>query len=536
MAISETSLLFAVRNIARHGDTDVFPFPLENHWFYDEENAVVALLKSMDENFDSSIKDYPVVSVKLLAGVGYAGFRAATQIDPVWNAYLLSLVIEIASEIEAARVPSNRGVVFSYRYNPNKEKNTLFDPDLGWGQFHKAALAMANSAEAVLSTDISDFYPRIYHHRLENALKLATKNTEVVRRIMLLLGQLSSGASYGLPVGGHAARILADFLLNRVDRLLLAQKIVFCRFVDDYLIFTQSRKDAQSALLYLSEILLSNEGLTLSRAKTRFMTRAEFERSSPLADPVTVDSKDESEARTFLRLRLRYDPYSATAKEDYGRLVADVEKFDVAKILAGELRKSRIDEVLVRQLVKSLQFLHPVVRDGAVVSLLQNLEVLYPVFPTVAIVLRSMLGDISETVRAELFKTLRDRVREGSYVMLVPTNLAFAVRILAYDQSEETDAILVDLYGRSRTDMMVKRDIILAMTARRAAYWLSDLLKRFSTLTLWERRALVPASYVLGDEGRHWRDRIHDELSPIDRGFMVWAGSKNNGKNWNLPL
>ena len=76
MAISETSLRFAVRNIARHGDTDVFPFPLENHWFHDDENIVVALLKSMDENFDSWIKEYPVVSVKLLPRRGIRWFSS----------------------------------------------------------------------------------------------------------------------------------------------------------------------------------------------------------------------------------------------------------------------------------------------------------------------------------------------------------------------------------------------------------------------------------------------------------------------------
>ena len=45
---------------------------------------------------------------------------------------------------------------------------------------------------------------------------------------MFVLAQLSSGgASYGLPVGGHAARILADFLLNRVDWLLLSKQVAF---------------------------------------------------------------------------------------------------------------------------------------------------------------------------------------------------------------------------------------------------------------------------------------------------------------------
>jgi hypothetical protein len=43
VAASEQSLRLAVRNIAAYGDTDVFPFPLENHWFHDQEDDVVGL-------------------------------------------------------------------------------------------------------------------------------------------------------------------------------------------------------------------------------------------------------------------------------------------------------------------------------------------------------------------------------------------------------------------------------------------------------------------------------------------------------------
>jgi len=34
----------AVKNIVAHGDTDIFPFPIENHLFYDNSKAVVEVL------------------------------------------------------------------------------------------------------------------------------------------------------------------------------------------------------------------------------------------------------------------------------------------------------------------------------------------------------------------------------------------------------------------------------------------------------------------------------------------------------------
>lgn len=276
MPVTDPSLRLAVRNVAKHGDTDVFPYPIENHWFHDDEGTILDLLQEIDAGFDDRLGTYPIASVTSLSPVGYAGFRGATQIDPLWNAYLLGLVIEIGPDIEKARLPSSDEVVFSYRFHPSLPDSTLFDADLGWAAFQQHALRKAETAESILTSDISDFYPRIYHHRLENALNDAAPNTEVVRRIMAILSKLAPGeVSFGLPVGGHAARLLAELLLNRTDRLLRTTGLDYCRFVDDYHVFAGSREQAHSALVHISEVLLDNEGLTLSRLKTRFMSRSE---------------------------------------------------------------------------------------------------------------------------------------------------------------------------------------------------------------------------------------------------------------------
>src|SRR5208283_2325363 len=97
-----------------------------------------------------------------------------------------------------------------------------------------------------------------------------------------LLSRFSGGVSYGLPVGGPAARLLSELLLNRTDRLLLANKIIFCRFVDDYRIFADSRASAYRALLLLSQVLLADEGLTLQRNKTRILSSDEYVATNPL--------------------------------------------------------------------------------------------------------------------------------------------------------------------------------------------------------------------------------------------------------------
>lgn len=534
--VTDESLRLALKNIVHFGDTDVFPLPLERHWFEEDEAGVLGILRGFDTNFEQTVASYPVTSEKVLTGVGYNGFRAATQIDPLWNAYLLGLVIELAPEIERARVAVERKAVFSYRYSPDPTTGGLFSKTEGWRAFQERALELAADAQYVLATDISDFYPRVYHHRLDNALQLAVANKDAARRVQVLLFKLAGGTSYGLPIGGNAARLLAELLLNRVDRLLLTSSVKYCRFVDDYLIFADSREEAQRALVTLSDALLRNEGLTLSRSKSRLMSSVEFRRSSPLAEPDRADSVEEEHARRFLRIRWNYDPYSPTAPEDYERLVSQVAEFDILSMLAAEFRKARVDEALVRQLVRSIEYLDPPVRDRAALSLIENLRTLYPVFPTVARVIRKILPEITEDARARIFAELRDLLRTGSHIMMVPVNALYAVRLLAGDPSEEVDVLLVQLFQAPSSDGLLRRDIIYCMTKRRAHYWLSDVLRRVAQPGSWERRALLAASYSLRDEGQHWRSHHEAELSDADRAYRKWLGSKNSGATWEIPV
>lgn len=204
--VPESAMKLAVKNVASYGDTDIFPFPIENHIFHDKPEDVIAILKEIDKSFDTALGRMPVLTAKELSAVGYSGFRQGTQIDSIWNAYLLALVIAIGADIEQRRVSST--LVFSYRYKPNKETGALFDKEVGWHQFQEAARLRAKSHSFVLRCDISDFYPRIYHHRLENALRRATEKSAVVTRIKELVSAIAAGPSYGLPVGGPAARLL----------------------------------------------------------------------------------------------------------------------------------------------------------------------------------------------------------------------------------------------------------------------------------------------------------------------------------------
>ena len=91
----EQSLTRAVANISQHGDTDIFPFPIENRIIFDSADKIKTYLLEADKDFDKFLTAYPPANYGTLAPVGYTGFRWATQIDPLWNVYFLGLVIEL---------------------------------------------------------------------------------------------------------------------------------------------------------------------------------------------------------------------------------------------------------------------------------------------------------------------------------------------------------------------------------------------------------------------------------------------------------
>ena len=81
MGIAVDDFRLAVRNVARFGDTDVFPYPFENQIFAAREDEVVQILNDIHSSFDESIAGDPPLSVKSFTVVGYHGFRASTQTD-----------------------------------------------------------------------------------------------------------------------------------------------------------------------------------------------------------------------------------------------------------------------------------------------------------------------------------------------------------------------------------------------------------------------------------------------------------------------
>jgi hypothetical protein len=312
----------AINNISNFGDTDIFPFPIENIMFYDREPSIESLLLDIECNFADWTSKYPINAIHSCIPTGYTSYRWATIIDPLWNAFLLYQVLKISDLIEKARISISKDTIFSYRLKIDELSGRLFDTNINWRRFYDKAIEIAenNSFQYVVRFDISDFYNRVYHHKLENEIGRIEADADIKCRIMTILQSISGNVSYGLPVGGNAARLLAELVLNPMDQMMVSRKYRHLRFVDDFILFANNREDAFSKLNWCADYLLRNQGLSLQKSKTQVLTKSEF-----IAHAKTTlegdDDSDNKERSRFMNIHIRYDPYSLTAEEDYKQLL-----------------------------------------------------------------------------------------------------------------------------------------------------------------------------------------------------------------------
>jgi hypothetical protein len=523
----------AAANTNRHGDTDIFPYPIENHILKDKQSELVALLIEATKNFEQWLVQYPPAHINTLVPVGLNGFRQATQQDPFWNTYLLGTTLSIATKIEKARIPIDKKSVYSYRLADSYAAGDIFRDDLSWRDFVLHSIEVAKEYKYVVVCDIADCYQRIYHHRLENALKQLNIDPAPAQHIMKILSNFTNAKSYGLPVGGPGARILVELVLDLTDRLLKTSKIRFCRYADDYHLFVDDHNDAFDKLLFLSEKLLRNDGLSIQKSKTRIMSSAEFIASQAIL--VQRDEEEGSDVSRLFSLKLRFDPYSARAEEDYAALKRELAQIDILGMLNKELAKTRIHGALTKRLVAAIRHLAPEYLESALLTLMENLDSLYPIFPVVAITLKSCFGDLSSEIREKVCAELREKMISQSYLLRTELHAAYAIRVLAEQKSSDNEDAVVSLHSRF-TGPLVRRDVILAMAKWGGFSWLSDQISEYLAVSPWERRAFIIASYTMGDAGKHWRSHMKEKFTPFETLVRDWAAERFQQSRWEIPL
>ena len=256
-----------------------------------------------------------------------------------------------------------------------------------------------------------------------------------------------------------------------------------------------------------------------------------------MAEPPPDDDSDllRREARSFITFSLRFDPYSPNAVEEYERLKDEVSKFDIVGLLGRELKKTRVHTALTKKLLAAIRYLSAPAQNELVKSLLDNLDSLAPLLPNVMTVIRSVFSALDAETQAFVSSAVQELIRSESPLAQLDLNLAYMLRVLGCAPSPETEEIFVAVHN-GNTHPLVRKEVVLLMAKIGASYWVSDIKARYALLSPWEKRAFIAASYLLADEGKHWRQHERAKFLPFEELVRDWASERWKSPTWTIPV
>lgn len=506
----------AAREIAANGDNDTLPFDLDVRFCGDKAQQ----LATIAFGFYEELRDGPergnkdriaaihVSSERLIAPSGPAGFRVVTKIHPFWNTYLNGLAIAIAEVLE----PQRENSAHSYRFLHNGEEQ-LFDPNRSWRTFKEATVAHANSSvpEAVIvQTDISSFYDHVSHHYIENFINgLGGDSKQVSMQVNALLSKLSAGRSFGLPVGGQGARILAELFLNQIDLALSAIGVNWHRYVDDYVLISKNTPDAYRSLGLLGQQLM-DYGLTLNKSKTIFLSKKHYQ------DYVTSQlGGADDEAQKLRTIDLKFDPYSDKPNEDYESLKETVETLEVRRLLNRELEKALPDTFLVAQIGRTMRLHEPTIALEIAAALLKstNLHAFRSSFSTIMRGISNLRADPRfKSIHSQIDILIDEVPIHSAHLLNIDANLLHYMRNLRFRSTSDRARYIRSLYDTTHLDI-VRRACLDCWRSWTDRAGFNYLRNRWSQMTTGCQRIFWLTSYSFGDEGAAARRHLRHEIS-----------------------
>lgn len=510
----------AAADIGANGDNDTLPFDLDCRFIRDEENALVGLADAFYRRLEGQTKKavadeinaLNIFSERIMAPTGSAGFRITTKIHPFWNLYFNGLGVAIAERNEPRR--STRA--HSYRYVGTRD--ALFDRSRSWRAYREATLAdpaLRGRDGYVVQTDISSFYEHVYHHRLENYIEdLFETGSTLAKQIDRFLSKFASGRSFGLPVGGQCARILAEVMMTPVDRALDDEGVIWHRYVDDFTLITPSQEDAYRALSILSHIL-ADYGLSLNRTKTtilKFKHYTDYVKSQ-------LGTAEPDAAGSLRDLDLYFDPYSdrEQSEEMYEELRDAVTAINIQLLLELELQKAQPDTYLVTQIGRAIRFHSPEVAVQICATLLapKNLNAFRASWSTImrgvsAVRAREDFASIHESID----QMLDEIPMHASHLLLPEANTLHYLKTIRFQRTGARGRFVLGVHSRTRSET-VKRACIECWREWRDRHSFISLRQRWNTLGSEEQRMLWLAARDFGDDGRHYRSQVRPSLPQV---------------------
>ncbi|MEM7168743.1 MAG: reverse transcriptase domain-containing protein [Pseudomonadota bacterium] len=512
--VDEFSLKLAIRHLCRYGDTDIFPHLPELAFLSDAEDQIVSELSNLD--LDSYT---PHGSLEALSPKSRYGFRIVHQLQYLDTLLFLACVVQIGDRIEAKRQPQRLARTFSYRFSADLELGQIFRKDRtfkDWLNRQNNILEKNGKYKSVVCTDISDFYSRINFHRLENLLDDVAPGEGSSRFIKKLIKVIRAKQSFGIPVGGSAARLLAELALLDTDQALKDQGLKTSRFVDDFRVFLDDTGNPYEVLGFLAEQLGINEGLSLNVAKTNVVSRAEYLKK---LDHLTKDVAEEAEgvALDVLTAEIYFD--EEPDEEDIEKLKA----LNIVYLLEKEIAVEDWDMGRIKVIFRALKITKP---PKAITYIKKNLKSL-----TVFAKELCLLMEVLEEDNPGCFD---DQIDEIMDAILTPP--AATIQVIR--------SWLLEIFVRGIIDMPLtrlkdletlsavadKRQVLLIRGRNRDTNFFRMQKTKIYQYSEFERPILVwGASCLPRDEYNNWIDSVKTRFNdPLGKLFLSWAKSNYN--------
>ena len=508
MYLKEESLEWVLKHFLKFGDNNIFPQSFELDLIVEQWSKFKGDLLRTD------IRQWNCFPQRrMLVPKSQFGFRPSTQLD-LRDAFVYTgLVYEAGKELEESRISEEARRVFSWRFNPTTGGEMYSEVGKQWKNFESECRMLASKSTFVVVADIADFYPRLYHHPMENAISSASPLREHVQCIMRILKQLSFLSSYGIPVGCTASRLIAEVSLNDVDQSLAITETDFCRYVDDFRIFANSEGEAREKLFGLSKILFENHGLTLNSSKTLILQSDDFISRFLLKHDVVARKELEEKVAVILENSSAWMEYPTSVSfddldEEEKRAL---KRLNLRDLLEQELAKPSFDIGWVKFLIMALSQIGDV---DTVELLLKNLGNLFPVISSIEIFLCN-LKDLENDKLEEIGNRILDQIILDPIIDLEYYRMML-LSVFSKGKLIGSPTKLLAIY-QNFSDQATRREIILALGKAEQRHWFLSQRKDFDDLRPWEKRAFIWSSSCLnGDERKYWLQSVLSRMDNLE--------------------
>ncbi len=503
--VSEAELDLALAALEKHGYGDFFPEPPELALVRVNWPVVRAELTRIDLD---TYEGYDVLTA--FAPKSRLNIRRVALLHPYDLLIYTTLVLGLRDGINSSRLPAEESRVFSYRAE-GAANGVLYNDEPNYRHFKDKILERVTAAEGcyVGITDIAEFYPRIYQHRLVNALQASNNATQHdrIRVLEKMLNRLSENVSYGIPIGPPASRPLGEAVLIDVDSTLISFGVDFVRFTDDYVVFADAPEEAEYGIRVLGETLFKNHGLTLQTAKTRILKGSEY-----VEHHLTAHDEKEEARRKLMDIVGSYD--QSLSYEDMDEsLKREIDALSLSQMLTEALAEGHnVDYKGVSFILGRLSALE---KPELVPIVLENLERLSPVAHSVSAFFRQFSSLDDETRQQAAAALLDPIVKNSKYAS--EYYAIWILSIFSADTSWNHAETLLRIFRESHSEA-IRRFAALALATsgtRAQVINLKEYLQYGSSLS---RTAMMLATAKMGsDERKYLRQslRIHDSFELI---------------------